>query len=60
MLYIISKRLKANVESVLAKLTNYFSIKDDEYDIVLDVFGMQQLKPDGELVQLPLPTGDPL
>jgi hypothetical protein len=60
MLYIISKRRKANIESTLAQLTNYFSIKEDEYDIVLDVFGMQQLKPDGEIVQLPLPAGDPL
>jgi hypothetical protein len=55
MLFIISKRRKASVESTLAVLTNYYRIKDEKYDVILDVFGMQQMKPDGEIVQLPLP-----
>ena len=30
-------------------------IKDDRYDVIFDVFGMRQIKPDGEMVELPLP-----
>ena len=59
MLYIISKRRKTSVESTLSVLTNYYRIKDEKYDVILDVFGMQQMKPDGEIVQLLLPN-DPL
>lgn len=40
MLYIISKRRKSSVESTLAVLTNYYRIKDEKYDVILDVFGM--------------------
>lgn len=55
MLYIISKRRRSSVENTLSVLTNYYRVKDEKYDVILDVFGMQQMKPDGEIIQLPLP-----
>ena len=54
MLYIISKRRRSSVENTLSVLTNYYRVKDEKYDVILDVFGMQQMKPDG-IIQLPLP-----
>lgn len=54
MLFIMSKKARMPVEDVLA--LHLKNIKDERYDIILDVFGMTQMKPNGEIVQLPLPN----
>jgi len=59
MLFMVSKRRKASVESTLQVLVNFKSIKDERYDVILDIFGMSQMKPNGEMVLLPLPD-DPI
>ena len=48
MLFMMSKKARVSVEDILSiQLKN---IKDERYDVLLDIFGMQQMKPDGELV----------
>jgi hypothetical protein len=57
MLFIMSKKARMAVEDVLA--VHLKNIRDERYDIILDIFGMTQMKPNGEIVQLPLPN-DPI
>jgi|LauGreDrversion4_2_1035121.scaffolds.fasta_scaffold43503_3 hypothetical protein len=54
MLFIMSKKARMAVEDVLAIYLK--NIRDERYDIILDIFGMTQMKPNGEIVQLPLPN----
>jgi len=54
MLFIMSKKARMAVEDVLA--IHLKNIRDERYDIILDIFGMTQMKPNGEIVQLPLPN----
>ncbi len=54
MLFIMSKKARMAVEDVLAIYLK--NIRDERYDIILDIFGMTQLKPNGEIVTLPLPN----
>ena len=54
MLYIMSKKARMAVEDVLG--LHLKNIRDERYDVILDVFGMTQMKPNGEIVQLPLPN----
>jgi hypothetical protein len=50
----MSKKARMAVEDVLA--LHLKNIRDERYDIILDIFGMTQMKPNGEIVQLPLPN----
>ena len=54
MLFIMSKKARMAVEDVLA--IHLKNIRDERYDIILDIFGMTQMKPNGEIVQLQLPN----
>ncbi len=54
MLYVMSKKARMAVEDVLG--LHLKNIRDERYDVILDVFGMTQMKPNGEIVQLPLPN----
>ena len=50
----MSKKARMAVEDVFA--LHLKNIRDERYDIILDIFGMTQMKPNGEIIQLPLPN----